>query len=320
MSLPDWRRYDYDFDPAGVTGPAWVLRLAGRNRRVLELGCGSGTISRYLSEHNGCWITGIEIDPAQAALAERYCQQVLVADLERADLATLLAGAHFETIVAADVLEHLREPWTCLRRLRPVLEPDGYLIACLPHAGHNGLVAHLLGGNFEYRDSGLLDHSHLRFFTCASIAALFQNCGYLIDDWQNYEVAAEQTEFAADWQGLTTSQRTLLSARPDGEVYQYVVKAVVNPHWQAATSGPGETGAAQPDGANEPTAYRDAFLQAHALLTERERQLAEYQQAFADARALLQTRDAELAAARQRLDWWHPLRTAAQKLRHLLYP
>jgi len=127
----DGARYDFDIDVDTQSTHAKVVRLVGRHKRVLELGCATGYMSRVLRDH-GCQVVGVELDAAMAARAEAYCDRLIVGDLDRLDLAEGLGDDRFDVIVAADILEHLKDPWAVLRSLRPYLRPGGYLVASLP--------------------------------------------------------------------------------------------------------------------------------------------------------------------------------------------
>src|SRR5690606_39995643 len=100
-------RYDYTFDPAGDSTAARICRLAGYNRRVLELGCAAGAMSAVLTRHNQCTVTGVEYDAKAAAEAALHCKTVITASLDGDQWMEPLQGRRFDTIIAADVLEHL---------------------------------------------------------------------------------------------------------------------------------------------------------------------------------------------------------------------
>jgi len=156
------------------------IRWIGRGKRVLECGCDTGYVSKVLREDFDCRVTGIEINPEAAEQARAYCEQVIVADLDGFDFAERLAGERFDVILFGDVLEHVRDPWTVLERARDVLEPDGRVIACIPNIAERNVILNLILGRFEYRKKGLLDQTHLRFFTAESARRLLESAGYHI--------------------------------------------------------------------------------------------------------------------------------------------
>ena len=224
---PD-HRYAYTVDLGDENHAAThVVRLVGQRKTVLEIGSGPGSITRHLRESGQCRIVAVEIDPEAAALVAPYCESVLSIDLNDPAWTSQL-GAHadgFDVVVAADVLEHLYDPWNALRQIRGLLRENGHVVVSLPHAGHNVVIASLLNANLEYRDYGLLDRTHIRFFGMRNIQALFEDTGYRIVDVGLVMRAPEKTELAHQWQALPESLQRSLAANRYGCVYQVVIKA-----------------------------------------------------------------------------------------------
>lgn len=161
-----------------------VLDEVSDGARVLDVGCATGYLAAELSAR-GCTVDGIEVDPAAAQLARTHCREVVVGDLEapaiQADVQQMLEdGAHPNTIICADVLEHLRDPWTVLAWLRTLLAPGGRAVVSVPNIAHWTSRRALLRGRFDYTDYGLLDRTHLRFFTRASAAELARRAGFAV--------------------------------------------------------------------------------------------------------------------------------------------
>ena len=167
-----------------------MLRLIGENKRVIDFGCATGYFARLLSDR-GCEVTGVEGNPKAAKVAQEYCQEVIIADLDFSSLSDILSAqiseTKFDVAIFGDVLEHLRNPWQVLRETRNLLKPQGYVVASIPNIAHGAIRLALLQGNFEYQPLGILDNTHLRFFTRKTIEQLFEDAGYIID-------AIEQTK------------------------------------------------------------------------------------------------------------------------------
>jgi len=207
--------------------------MVGGDKRVLELGPGPGAITHLLKD-NGCRVTALELDPDAIEIVAQYCEHVYSCDLNDPAWRQTLAGADgFEVIVAADVLEHLYDPWTTLRSLPPLLADDGYLVISLPHVGHNAVIACLVAGDLQYQPWGLLDKTHIRFFGIKNIQKLFEDAGFKIVEVEFLTKTPEQTEIARPWRSLPAETRRVLASSKFGTVYQVVVKAV-------PTSAPGE--------------------------------------------------------------------------------
>lgn len=219
--------YEYEVNPSSATAPAQVVRLVGQGKRVLEIGCGPGSITKILAEQGQCEVTGLERDPEAIERVKPYCRQVLQADLEASDWPERLRGLEkFDVVVAADVLEHLYDPWATLSRMKEFINADGYLVISLPHAGHAAVLSCLIAGDFQYRDWGLLDRTHIRFFGFKNIEPLFAQAGLKIVDVRYVAKTAEETEFAAIWSQLPAKWRQALAETPYSQVYQIVVKAI----------------------------------------------------------------------------------------------
>jgi len=152
--------------------------------RLLDVGCGSGaTGAAAKARWPGVETLGIEVtaDAAQRAVAR--LDRVFAGSAETLDLAA--AGvAGVDGVLLADVLEHLVDPWRFLAGLRAVLAPNATVVASIPNVANLWLLDELAAGRFAYTPSGLLDKTHLRFFTRRSIAALFDGAGYDIVRWE----------------------------------------------------------------------------------------------------------------------------------------
>lgn len=220
-------KYEYEFDPQGPSAPARVVRMVGKRKRVLEVGAGPGSITRVLKEYGHCQVTGLELDESAIEKLQAYCDKVYRADLNDPSWPELLAGeAPFEVIVAADVLEHVYDPLAVLSAMAGIAGKEGEIVVSLPHAGHNALIACLLDGDFQYRDWGLLDRTHIRFFGLKNMQQLFNDAGLKIVEAQFVIVPPEDTELAERWRSLPVETKRVLRQRRHGAVYQVVMRAV----------------------------------------------------------------------------------------------
>ena len=151
------------------------------NNRVLDVGCGAGYFGEYLKQQ-GCAseVIGIEIDTNAAKEALTKLDHVLFANLNQASVIDVLKdfdkGA-FDYIICADVLEHLIDPWSVLSALVSFLKPGGRVVLSLPNVRHWSVwLPLILGGQWEYREAGIMDRTHLRFFTRVTGRCEFQGC------------------------------------------------------------------------------------------------------------------------------------------------
>jgi 2-polyprenyl-3-methyl-5-hydroxy-6-metoxy-1,4-benzoquinol methylase len=227
MNTKEKHKYDYGIDPSSESAAANVIRMVGQKKRVLEVGCGPGSITKILARKGQCRVTGLEQDLMAIRKVASYCEATIQADLNCGEWPRLLGGVErFDVVVAADVLEHLYDPWTTLREMISFINPTGYLVISLPHVGHAAVVSCLINGNFEYRDRGLLDHTHIRFFGLKNIEALFAQANLKIIEAKYVFKSPEQTEFAASWSKLSRTMQYALKRNVHADVYQVVVKAV----------------------------------------------------------------------------------------------
>ena len=152
-----------------------VLDLAPEfSKSVLEIGCGTGETLSLLKSKGRCLNTvGVELFQTAAEQARKVLDYTYNIDIQKDNV-----DGNYELIVAMDVLEHLVDPWSVLKRLvKENLVNGGVLIASIPNVRHYSVVANLLKGNFNYAPSGILDKTHLRFFTKKSMYALYQSAG-----------------------------------------------------------------------------------------------------------------------------------------------
>jgi 2-polyprenyl-3-methyl-5-hydroxy-6-metoxy-1,4-benzoquinol methylase len=218
--------YRFSFDPDSDHAGAHILRLIGGSKDVLELGAGPGSITRPLVELGGCRMTALEIDPGSVAILATFCEHVVQGDLNDSDWVKTLPRADFDAVVIADVLEHLYDPWATLRQTKDLVNDDGCVIVSIPHASHAGIIACLLTGDVRYGEWGLLDKTHIRFFSMKNVQNLFEGAGLKIVDARFVIKHPLETEFADVWQALSDDQRAILEAQPHSNIYQIVAKAV----------------------------------------------------------------------------------------------
>lgn len=155
--------------------------LAGKGKEVLELGCSTGFLSKHLVK-NGCRVTGVEIDKDAAQAARSYCCRVESININDRNWINEI-GASFDVILFGDVLEHLIDPLESLKLSRSILRPGGHVVISLPNVAHWTVRVKLLFGNFNYKDSGILDETHLRFFTRKTALQLIDDAGFSVTDY-----------------------------------------------------------------------------------------------------------------------------------------
>jgi 2-polyprenyl-3-methyl-5-hydroxy-6-metoxy-1,4-benzoquinol methylase len=184
--------------------------------RILDVGCGFGGLGRNLLGRGVIQVFGVEINPDAGSQLAGVYEDHWISDVEQFQLPVGFEG--FDCIVFADVLEHLNDPWGTLERYLQWLKPGGYVVASIPNVRNIALLFNLIvRGRWRYEDAGLLDRTHLRFFTRREIMDLFSTAGLQV------ELVGENRE------SLTLFRRIILAPLlllvPDLGVCQYLIRA-----------------------------------------------------------------------------------------------
>ncbi len=222
-------RYDFeriDLDSGSVH--ADVVGLVGGSKRVLELGTATGYMSRALTER-GCRVVGVEVDAAMAERAAEFCERMIVGDIESLDFGQALGDERFDAIVAADVLEHLKNPLDALRRLRPFLDAEGCFVISVPNVAHGSVRLALLSGRFDYQDIGLLDATHLRFFTRETLERMLDEAELGLAELHRHDLSLEASEVRFDPAAVSADLLEEIGRDAEARTYQFVAKAIPMP-------------------------------------------------------------------------------------------
>jgi SAM-dependent methyltransferase len=198
-------------------------------KKIVEVGCSRGALARaYLQNNPGCDYVGLEIDADSALLASRICRSVICADVESMTDDAFAAFSPSDCWIFGDSLEHLRDPWTLLRRIKNHLTPGGMIVACIPNSQHWSFQARLGCGLLRYEDQGLLDRTHLRFFTRITMIDLFESSGYrLVEGYPRIFNEPEREKFLPAIRAMALAAGADPAvAEKDAIPLQYVVKAV----------------------------------------------------------------------------------------------
>ena len=189
---------------------------------VLDLGCGSGALGQYLSETRSCICDGLTWSEAEATHARPNYRTVVVDNLETCDLTASFRNQRYDYIVCADVLEHLSQPERIVDACKTLLAPNGKLLISVPNAAYSGLIAELLQGEFRYREEGLLDRTHLRFFTRRSLARFIQEQNWQLDHLEAITRELPESEFKTRFDSLPPAVARYLLGTPDALTYQFI--------------------------------------------------------------------------------------------------
>lgn len=264
-----------------------ILGLLDGARDVLELGCATGDLGRALGKR-GAGVSGVELDAAAAALARPHYREVVAGDVtDPAILAHFPDGA-FDAVVFGDVLEHLVDPWTTAKGWVKKLAPGGHLVVSIPHLGHASVVASLLSGSFDYQGMGLLDRTHLRFFSLEGLLRLAMDCGLTPVELRRVSHGLFETEVPFEPSRLPAGALDRLEECSEARTYQFILKARLAP--------PGEPLAA----------YLERFAQGIVHPgTDLARELELRKRELRETREELARTAEEKDALRDRIDLWN---------------
>ena len=224
----DGSRYDADIDLSNRNNShTLMVELVGGSKRVLDVGCATGYLAQALTAR-GCTVSGLEFDAAAAEEARPHLEKLVVGDVESLDLAEAFGGDAFDVVVFGDVLEHLRDPLAALRNARRVLAAKGSVVASIPNVAHGSVRLALMVGRFDYQPLGLLDSTHIRFFTRASIEALFKEAGMVPVDIRRTTAGFFDTPIPLDEAELPAEVVDAALADPESSTYQFVLRAVAD--------------------------------------------------------------------------------------------
>jgi SAM-dependent methyltransferase len=216
-------KYRTDVDPTAANNPhAFALELVGSGHHVLEIGCAAGHVTARLLEA-GNTVVGVELDEQAAEEARSIAGTVHVVDLDVTPVSSVESGP-FDVILLGDVLEHVRDPRSVLADVITLLAPCGRLVISVPNAAHADVRLMLLEGRIEYQSDGLLDRTHLRWFTKASFRELLADCGFVATRLRRVVFPIGGSNVPWDREVHAPATLEFILADPEAETYQYVVE------------------------------------------------------------------------------------------------
>jgi len=201
-------------------------------KTILDLGCGEGLLGEALKKRQDCTVTGIEINTASAKPLAQRLDQVLIG--EALEIVPKLENK-FDCIILGDVLEHLAHPQQLLIALRGIITTTGHLATCIPNVQHWSIIYGLMKGYWTYQDHGILDKTHLRFYTRQSYEELLLSTGYSVIDQAEIHVRQGNApdDFILALRGIGICGERF---KQQSQVYQYVHLARPMEEWTSPAS------------------------------------------------------------------------------------
>lgn len=195
--------------------------------KIVEVGCMLGNLAQAYRQINPlCHYVGIDIDQDYANEAKKHCDVTIAADVEYLDQKSWAQLEKADCWIFGDTLEHLRDPWKVLRRINRSMKVNGggTLVACVPNAQHWSVQMRLNNGLFRYEDAGLLDRTHLRWFTRTTLLELFESTGFSVNKGVARFLPQPPNEKIMNAIGALAegSGADVQQAQQDAKVFQYV--------------------------------------------------------------------------------------------------
>lgn len=216
-------KYDFDLDISSKNSLSLIIKKIRPGSTVLEFGPAAGRMTKYLKEQLNCKVYIVEIDEV-AAKASIFAEGVVIGNIEDFKWLEQYENVKFDHIIFADVLEHLYNPQIVMNKCVELLEIGGSLLISVPNIAHNSVIIDLLHNKFEYRKTGLLDDTHIRFFTYTSLLNMISTCNLMVK-WEDAIIKrVGETELGNFFDGLPNGVVKFLKNRPLCDLYQFVME------------------------------------------------------------------------------------------------
>lgn len=218
------RKYDFKLDIYGDNTIAWIANRVENKSKILEFGSANGRLTKYLSEEKQCEVDIVEIDKVSGREAAEYAHHAWIG-CEEGDIENYMWMDTTETydfLIFADVLEHLIHPKEVLKRCGAVMKENGRILVSIPNASHNSVIIQLFNDQFDYTPTGILDNTHLKFFTRNSFEKMAQEAGWTIIEEKAKQNRVGENEISCKYDDVSKDLFKELVHRPTGNIYQYM--------------------------------------------------------------------------------------------------
>ena len=217
-------KYDFNFDLYEDSTLAWIAQTVKSNSTVLEFGAAHGRLTKFLTEEKKCCVHIVEIDQEAGTEASQFAEYAWIG-AEAGDIESYHwtdSPIQYDYAIFADVLEHLRKPEEALKRCKAILKAEGQILVSVPNISHNSILIELLNDRFNYTPIGLLDNTHLKFFTRQSFIQMAERAGWAVIGEKAKYIRVGETEINNTYQDVPKEVFKYLANRDNGNVYQYL--------------------------------------------------------------------------------------------------
>lgn len=192
------------------------------NSTILEFGPASGRLTRYLKEEKKCDIYIVELDEEAGKIAAQSAKDYVIGDIQDYEWVKKFAQVQFDYILFADVLEHLTEAANVVREAAKLLKPTGQICLSVPNIAHNSVIIDMINNKFEYKATGIMDNTHVHFYTKDSLDLFVKECGLYIEKRFGTYTQVGLNEFDNSYENMPELFKEYLKSRKYGELYQLV--------------------------------------------------------------------------------------------------
>ena len=197
------------------------------NTKVLDVGCTDGLLGRYLKKNKSCHVTGVDFNKDAIALAKKVLDRAEVLDVCSQDAFKDFKNENYDYIIFADVLEHLADPLPVLIEAKKLLSPTGNIIISVPNVAHGSIRLSILNGQFDYTEEGLLDRTHLRFFTYKSLMKFAGNAGlFPVEVERTYSGVSDYNRSVGETIAFDENAVNEIECLPEATTLQFVVHLI----------------------------------------------------------------------------------------------
>ena len=199
------------------------------NSTILEFGPASGRLTRYLKEEKKCDMYIVELDEEAGKIAAQSAKDYVIGDIQDYVWVEKFADIQFDYILFADVLEHLTEAANVVREAAKLLKSTGQICLSVPNIAHNSVIIDMINNKFEYKATGIMDNTHVHFYTKDSLDLFVKECGLYIEKRFGTYTQVGLNEFDNSYENMPELFKEYLKSRKYGELYQLVYVISKNP-------------------------------------------------------------------------------------------
>lgn len=219
-------KYDFGYKIQEGSTTEWAYNIITPMGEVLEIGPAIGTLAKHLKEEKKCQVDIVEIDDDSGKMAEQFARNACIGqakgDIEGEWWFNEYKNNRYDYIVLLDVIEHLRNPQMLLDRIYYLLKDNGKVLISTPNIAHNSVILNLMNNRFAYTDVGILDNTHLKFFTFDSFCELLHSSKYVITQKNYVQIRVGENEIKSQYSDVPGEVEAFLRKRNMADVYQFM--------------------------------------------------------------------------------------------------